>query len=345
MGPEVLKAMQEASDNQVAEVIFDSTYRCNANCYYCDIPKVAQPLHKGRQEITAIDIKQMLKSKYFKNLFRFSISGGEPTLRGDLKELLALALEKAKCASVVTNGLRPEKMEEALSGIDVSRLGLAISLDAIGEKQDEMMNVPGAFSRIKQTLEMASKFDLGWREISFTITPERFDEILKVDELACQYGAFVYAEFARPAYRYKYSDRQLSWIDDALRRLRQPFTQLPRKLDRAIVESIRLEMDNCVRQLKYSLKFFEHTGGRKWFVLNPYGEIYPCWPCRDFCVWNPETQSLGNPRYRFGNIKEEDFDQIWESETANRIREEISSDGHIHQNWTECMNLSYFVPR
>lgn len=169
--------------------------------------------------------------------------------------------------------------------------------------------------------------------------------MLKVDELASQYGAFVYAEFARPAYKYKYSDRQLSWIDDALRRLRRPFTRLPPELDRAIVESIRLEMDNCVRQLKYSLKFFEHTGGRKWFVLNPYGEIYPCWPCRDFCVWNHETQSLGNPRYRFGNIKEEDFDQIWESETANRIREETSSDGHINQNWTECMNLSYFVAR
>jgi len=324
--------MQEASDDQIVEVIFDSTYRCNANCYYCDIPKVAQPLHKGRQEITASDIEQLLQSRYFRNLFRFSISGGEPTLRDDLTELLALALENAKCASVVTNGLLPEKMEEALSRIDVSRLGLAISLDALGDKQDEMMNVPGAFSRIKQTIEMAANFNLGWREISFTITPERFSEILKVDEL-------------RPAYRYKYSDRQLSWIDDTLRRLRPPFTQLPPELDKAIVESIRLEMDNCVRQLKYSLKFFEHTGGRKWFVLNPYGEIYPCWPCRDFCVWNPETQSLGNPRYRFGNIKEEDFGQIWESDTAKRIRDEISIDGHIHQNWTECMNLSYFVTR
>jgi radical SAM protein with 4Fe4S-binding SPASM domain len=337
--------MKEASDKQVVEVIFDSTYRCNANCYYCDIPKVAQPLHRSRQEITTSDIAEMLKSRYFKDLFRFSISGGEPTLRDDLKQLIVLALNKAKCASIVTNGLLPERIEEALSGIDVSRLGLAISLDSIGAKQDEMMNVPGAFGRIKQTIEMASNFNLGWREISFTITPQGFGEMLKVDELASRYGAFVYAEFARPAYRYPYSDSQLSWIDDALRRLRRPFTQLPQESDQAIVESIRVEMDNCVRQLKYSLKLFEHTGGTKWFVLNPYGDIYPCWPYRDFCVWNPETQTLGNPRYRFGNIKEEDFDQIWESETARRIREEISSDEHIHQNWTECMNLSYFVAK
>jgi len=337
--------MPETSSEQVVELIFDSTYRCNAKCSYCDIPTFAQSLHQGEGEISVGDVQNLLKSKYMKSLFRFSISGGEPLLREDIKELLTLVLENARCVSLVTNGLLPQKLKETISQIDVSRLGLAVSLDAVGEKQDEVMKVPGAFKQIEKTLQVASSVDLGFRMIAFTITPHNFGEIPKVGELASEYEAFVYAEFAHPFYRYKYNDSQLRWIGDALHNLRKPFTSLPEEIDEAIVSSVRFLMNNCVRQFKYSLKFFEHTGGRQWFILSPYGEIYPCWPHRDFCVWNDETGSLGNPKYRFGNIIEEDFDKIWESEKANRIRKEISSDGHIHHNWTECMILSYFVVR
>lgn len=337
--------MQETASMQVAEVIFETTYRCNAKCPYCIVPTVARALHKEETEIGVGDIREMLKSKYFRNLVRFSIAGGEPFLRDDLKELLALALEKAQFVALVTNGLLPERLEDTLSGIDVSRLGLAVSLDAVGKKQDEMMNVPNAFIKIEKTLRIASALNLGFRAIPFTITPDNFREIPKVAELASQYGAFLKAEFGHPFYRYKYTDSQLEWIDDALHNVRQPFTNLPKRLDRAFVGSVRFLMDNAVRQFKYRLKLFEHTGGAQWFVLSPYGEIYPCFPYRDFCVWNYETESLGNPRYRFGNIREEDFDKIWQSERANRIREEIGKDGHIYQNWNECIVFSYFVLR
>lgn len=77
---EVVHAMQETSSKQVVEVIFDSTYRCNARCSYCDIPKVARTLHKGEEEIPVGDIREMLKSKYFASLSRFFISGGAPAI-------------------------------------------------------------------------------------------------------------------------------------------------------------------------------------------------------------------------------------------------------------------------
>src|SRR5258708_17980955 len=79
-----------------------STYRCNSKCQMCYIWKnPADP----KQEVTLETLAKLPTG--FDNL---NISGGEPTLRKDLAEMVDLLHPKARVIEVSSNGLHPERL-------------------------------------------------------------------------------------------------------------------------------------------------------------------------------------------------------------------------------------------
>jgi MoaA/NifB/PqqE/SkfB family radical SAM enzyme len=136
-----------------------ATHRCNARCVMCGIWQE----HEGeRAELSLDELGTLLEDRLFAELRYVGISGGEPFLRPDLPEIAALF--RARCPrlrriSITTNGLLPQRIGASLGrllelfGGNGVLLDVSISCHAFGDRLSELTGVPGAFERIRETVD------------------------------------------------------------------------------------------------------------------------------------------------------------------------------------------------
>lgn len=122
-------------------VVWNITRRCNLKCVHCYAHAKDQSFDN---ELTTEEGKTLID-----DLSRFKVpvlllSGGEPTIRKDLPELAAYAVEKGMRAVISTNGtLITQQMARVLKDIGLSYVG--ISLDGMEKINDRFRGVKGAF--------------------------------------------------------------------------------------------------------------------------------------------------------------------------------------------------------
>src|SRR3989339_1052849 len=134
--------------------IFFVTARCNAKCKTCFYWQNAD--NAGKNELTADEYLSI--SQKWKNLFHISLTGGEPLLRDDLPEIISHFYRNsgARSFGITTNGLLPDKAEavvaKALAENPGITLKFSVSIDAIGEKHDEIRGVKGNYAKLTETI-------------------------------------------------------------------------------------------------------------------------------------------------------------------------------------------------
>ena len=126
------------------------TYRCQNRCFFC----YASSPDRGHEvpEMTTAEVKIVLSKIVSQaRVPTVSFTGGEPTLRPDLAELIAYAGEQGLRTNLITNAIRCA--EEAF----VARLAKAglksaqVSLEAAdADTHDSVVGHPGAFERTIQ---------------------------------------------------------------------------------------------------------------------------------------------------------------------------------------------------
>jgi MoaA/NifB/PqqE/SkfB family radical SAM enzyme len=65
-----------------------------------------------------------------------NITGGEPTLRNDLTDIVALLYPKAKTLEISSNGLHSDRLEPIIKAYP--NIKIRFSLEAVGERSDEI---------------------------------------------------------------------------------------------------------------------------------------------------------------------------------------------------------------
>jgi MoaA/NifB/PqqE/SkfB family radical SAM enzyme len=133
-------------------VILDLTHRCNLACAMCDIRKKSTTREselESREVFSIID--QVAEWKIEHLVF----SGGEPTMREDLLELLRYGKEKKVKIGILTNGAFSASMLKKLSPyLQDGECSLTVSLDGVkAETHDYVRGTKGAFARTIATLE------------------------------------------------------------------------------------------------------------------------------------------------------------------------------------------------
>ena len=110
------------------EVLQTITARCNLNCRYCIYPMI-------KSEMTTQQIKRAIKEFAEEGTLSWTISGGEPLLRTDLKEIIMFAKDCGiSRVKVLTNGLLFKQKLETLKKADE----IAFSLDGPKEIHDKI---------------------------------------------------------------------------------------------------------------------------------------------------------------------------------------------------------------
>ena len=132
-----------------------TTYRCDSKCAMCHIWQHPTQL---RDEVTLETLAKLPSG--FDNL---NITGGEPTLRRDLAEIVALLSPKARTLEISSNGLHADRLEPIIKAYP--NIKIRFSLEAVGEKSDEIRGEKDGFR--KKVAGLRRLKELGATDVGF----------------------------------------------------------------------------------------------------------------------------------------------------------------------------------
>lgn len=158
------------------------TNECNQNCLFCNRPR--EKLFR-LSTIEAKKIIDILKKKTTCLIF----TGGEPTIRDDLPELIKYAKEVGiERVEIQTNGVRlaDKKYLKKLRDVKTDMVNLALH-SHIPEISDRLTNTPGSFKKTIKGIKNVIKIHLPI-EVAVVITKENYRYLL-------EYVKFVKANF------------------------------------------------------------------------------------------------------------------------------------------------------
>ncbi len=285
------------------------TYRCNARCAMCDIWRKDA---ETERELTPSDYRWLPRS-----LRSINVSGGEPFLRDDLVEIVAVMREACPDARIVisTNGFMPSRIEEMISRMD--DVAVRISVDAVGPLHDEIRGVPAAYEKAIETarrLKAAGVADLGLAATSTEGNPGQLEAVRDLaSDLGLEFAAS--AAHSSPIF-FGAHDAERPQSDEAVGEIGRVMDDLlasKRPRDWATAYYMR-GLADYVRGKPRRLAC---RAGTDFFFLDPWGDVHPC--------------NISGTK--MGNVKDGSFEEI-QRRTRTEVREAVASCQH--QCWMIC---------
>ena len=256
-----------------------------------------------------------------KTLEDINITGGEPFLRKDIVEICKVLTDLNPKTRLIfsSNGLLTDKIVSSMQEIKKfnSKIGIGISIDGIGEVHSEVRGIPDAYEKALKTVKKLKESGINDIRLAFTASDKNVQDLSKVYNLAQDLGV----EFTM-------SIVTISTIILILTPISMPIMQILEKEVQYVLQK-EFKHNNPRRLMRlYYLKGileFAKTGKRPLecyaldnaFFMDANGEIFPC---------NIEEVTIGN-------ITEQSFEQIWNSEKAKKLRKTCKN---CNKCWMVC---------
>jgi Fe-coproporphyrin III synthase len=275
------------------DLVIAITFLCNSRCRMCNI---------WRKNIAG-NLKPSDFNKIPSGLSNINITGGEPFLRNDLEEILAVLHKNNPQAKIIisSNGFATEliiKQVEKIKKI-IPNIGVAFSLDGIGEKHDEIRGIPGGFNKVMATVNGLKKIGLENMRLAFTLGDYNIDELKKVYNLSRELG--IQMTLAAVHSGEKYFDAE-NKIEKKL--------EMAKALDWLIGRELKsFSPKRWVRAyFAFGLKEFILKGkrilpdysGKYNLFIDPFGDIYPS---------DVSSEKIGNLENGLNNLRQVTIDQ------------------------------------
>jgi cyclic pyranopterin phosphate synthase len=118
--------MRDRYGREVSDLRISLTQRCNLKCVFCHME--GQPV--AREELSAEEIVRAVRAGTRIGIDRVKLTGGEPTLRTDLPEIIRGIRPLLREISMTTNGLRLPELAGPLRAAGLDRVNVSLpSLD------------------------------------------------------------------------------------------------------------------------------------------------------------------------------------------------------------------------
>lgn len=142
------RKMRETGDAPMPRtLIYEPTMRCNLNCVMCylktrDIAKAGE-LDTGQVERIIDALPQDIQ--------HYSVTGGEPTMRNDLNDILSfIKRKKGSSVCLMTNGASPDRLKSLLA--DGLLAAVQLSLDGPAAVHNSIRNSAKSYDLFMQSL-------------------------------------------------------------------------------------------------------------------------------------------------------------------------------------------------
>lgn len=269
------------------------TNRCNLFCRHC-LPE--SHLHKTEPEISAKEIKRLIREFVHLGVKEVCLTGGEPLIRPDWFDILSFACRQPGLSRVrlQTNATLLTKADiDALCSLKYKGLVVQVSLEGVTAETNDAVRGPCSFDKILSGLKMLTHAGLGQNVVvAFTEMAHNFSDIPNLmkflDELGV--GGFVSGTLVEGG-RARSSKHLLSPTPSQYKTLLNLYhSDLQFRL-------LYKKMGNIAALEWYEGK--SYPGGKPCSCIEkPYinsdGEMYPCimLPVKKFSIRNVFTRPL-----------------------------------------------------
>lgn len=311
----------------IETIVFPCTYKCNAKCIMCSIHE------RKSNDLSVKEFERLFSSGRLHNLKSINITGGEPSLRSDLLELVGMILNKCPLINEIlinTNGLLPDLIYSQVESIlnmlhDNIKLWVFVSVDALNDKADYIRGVSKAGKKACETIEKLKKlkdrYDNLELSISCTISSANYDQLQAVYDYAKERGICI---------DFIYATVNSAYINSAPKADNFVMDEQQKKDVANFLESIA-DYSNVVSSKAFIVRMIKRLRGEKLtkqcilregrgILLEADGTVRPCGMAEELLL---------------GHIQDEDYS--WLDNISNIIQKDICSkcDTDSYYNWTE----------
>ncbi len=290
------------------------TFKCQNDCVHC----YAGGSHQTT-ELTTEQWKQVINKLSEVGVFILTFTGGEPTLRDDLPELLEYAQNKGIVTGLISNGrkLKDEKYVDTLekAGLDFVQITLESHLPKV---HDAMTNSEGSWKDTVKGIKNVVKSEI-YVSTNTTLSKHNAGEFLKtidyiqelgVDAFGC--NSLIYSGKASTV------SEEFALTIDELKSL------LPKVKEKAQILSLKFlwytPTQYCqFNPVQFGLGVKSCTAALINACVGPNGDVYPC---------QSYFESLGN-------ILTEQWEKIWRHPLAEKLR----SRSYAEEKCKDCSDL------
>ncbi|MBR5535130.1 MAG: radical SAM protein [Clostridia bacterium] len=273
------------------------TYRCNAKCNMC---KRYQSPSLPEDEITIEAIKK-LPEMYFTN-----ITGGEPFIREDIKDIVCELYKKSDRIVISTNGFFTEKIIDLCK--EFPKVGIRISIEGLEETNNSIRGLEDGFNKGYSTLIKLK--EMGLKDIGFGMTVQDCNacDLVPLYDISDDLDM----EFATAAVHNSFYFVETGNIIHEREKVALAFEELINKLLRSNSPKkwMRAYFNHGLINYVYSQKrLLPCDMSFDTFFVDPYGDVVPCNGTREKEV--------------MGNLNKQSWDEIWNGEKAEAVRKKV----------------------
>lgn len=274
------------------------TYRCNARCNMCNRFKAPS---KPEEEITVEAIKK-LPEMYFTN-----ITGGEPFIREDLKDIVRELYKKSDRIVISTNGFFTDRIVNLCK--EFPEIGIRISIEGLEETNNKIRGLDDGFNKGYTTLKKL--VEMGMKDVGFgmTVQDANAKDLVALYDLSNEMNM----EFATASLHNSFYFVEAKNIIHDRPMVAKEFEKLINKLlaSKSTKKWFRAYFNHGLINYIYGQKrLLPCDMAFDTFFIDPYGDVMPCNGTKDKEV--------------MGNINQVDkWDDLWESEQAEKVRKTV----------------------
>ncbi len=286
------------------EAAIVTTYRCLNKCYMCNIWKYPT---KIEDEFNPSLLERLPKLKFA------NVTGGEPTLREDFEEIITILFKKADRVVVSTNGYFTGKIVNAAKRFKGKNLGIRISIEGLPAANDELRGMKDGFDHGLRTLLELQR--LGLKDVGFgiTVSDRNAKDMIELYQLAKTMNV----EFATAVVHNSYYFHKLDNMIVKQEEMIDCFEELIDELLKTekVKNWFRAYFNyGLINYIKGNSRLLPCGAGKDMFFLDPFGAIRPC-----------NGMDEASAENSMGNLYENDFEQIWNSQRAEKIKESVKN--------------------
>ena len=317
---------------QPMTVTYSVTAACQSRCKTCQIGQMfCNDPSRPEKDLKLDEIEKIFKT--MKPVYFFNMSGGEPFMRKDLPQIVALACKylKPRVIHTPTNAImsktiiaNTEKIIKIIRRYD-STVPFTVkpSIDGVGELHDEIRGVKGNFNKLLETIEglkkLEEKYDNFHLELGTVISNFNIDHLDDIEDFVHSLGV--------ESYRNEVAECRTEFfnLDDPITPPADVYQKLIKDFARKVEENIGKKKSLAKTTEAMRIVYYDLAGK----ILETHTQVIPCyagvsnvhinydggvWPC---CVLGYDQQ-MGNLRDFNYN-----FQKLWYSPKANRVRKYI----------------------
>ncbi|MDB7984034.1 radical SAM protein [Faecalicoccus pleomorphus] len=273
------------------------TYRCNARCSMCNRYKAPS---KPEEEISIETIRK-LPRMYFTN-----ITGGEPFIRTDLKDIVRELYKKSDRIVISTNGFFTDRIVDLCK--EFPQIGIRISIEGLEQTNNEIRGLQNGYQRGYQTLKTLR--DMGMKDVGFgmTVQDKNAPDLVPLYKISDEMGM----EFATASLHNSfYFVEAKNIIHDR--------PMVAKNFENLVNELLRSNSPKKWFRAYFNHGLINYIYGQKrllpcdmsfdTFFIDPYGDVMPCNGTKDKEV--------------MGNLNKQTWDELWNSPEAEKVRKKV----------------------